>query len=128
MYVFGNANRAYLRDLVKSGIEVKSDKVVITDKTILKYVKHPKRLKGATVSTNRFVMVEAAVKHPRNIYIDQNRDRIIYVGSVRYSKDKVLKVVIEPNQRIKGSFYNQVKSIGVVDKIDMNGKQYKKIK
>lgn len=128
MYVFGNANKAYLRDLAKRGIEVKSDKVAITDKTILKYVNHPKRQKGATVSTNRFVMVEAAVKHPKNIYIDLNRDRIVYVGSVKYSKGKVLKVIIEPNQNFKGKFYNQVVSIGVVNKTNMNSKQYKKIK
>ena len=73
-------------------------------------------------------MVEAAVKKPKNVYIDTNRSRLIYVSSVKYSKSKVLKVVIEPNQKIGKRYYNQVVSIGVVDKIDMKGKQYHKIK
>ena len=73
-------------------------------------------------------MVEAAVTKPKNVYIDTNRSRLIYVSSVKYSKSKVLKVVIEPNQKIGKRYYNQVVSIGVVDKIDMKGKQYHKIK
>jgi len=73
-------------------------------------------------------MVEAAVKKPKNVYIDTNKNRLVYVSSVRYSKSKVLKVVIEPNQKMGRKYYNKVVSIGVVDKIDMKGKQYQQIK
>ena len=73
-------------------------------------------------------MVESAVKKPKNVYIDRNRSRLIYVSSVKYSKNKILKVVIEPNQKIGKRYYNQVVSIGVVDNIDMKSKQYYKIK
>lgn len=128
VYVFGRANKAYLRDLSRKGIVVKSELAAITDKTILKYRNHPKKQKGATVNTHRFRMVEAAVKRPKNVYIDTNRNRLIYVSSVKYSKAKVLKVVIEPNQKIGKRYYNQVVSIGVVDNIDMKSKQYYKIK
>ena len=107
---------------------MKSDDAAITDKTVLKYKNHPKRQKGAVVSFHRFRMVEAAVKHPRNVYIDTHRNRLVYVSSVKYSPSKVLKVVIEPNQKIGKRYYNQVTSIGVVNKIDMRGKQYIKIK
>lgn len=128
IYVFGRTNKAYLKDLSQKGVVVKSTLAAITDKTILKYRNHPKKQKGATVNIHRFRMVEAAVKKPKNVYIDKNRNRLIYVSSVKYSKDKVLKVVIEPNQKIGKHYYNKVVSIGVVQKGNMNTSQYKKIK
>lgn len=128
VYVFGRTNRAYLRDLSRKGVIVKSELAAITDKTILKYRNHPKKQKGATVSVHRFRMVEAAVKKPKNVYIDTNRSRLIYVSSVKYSKSKILKVVIEPNQKIGKRYYNKVVSIGVVQKGNMNTSQYTKIK
>lgn len=128
VYVFGKTNKAYLNDLFKKGIIIKSELAAITDKTILKYRNHPKKQKGATVNIHRFRMVESAVKKPKNVYIDRNRSRLIYVSSVKYSKGKVLKVVIEPNQKIGKRYYNQVVSIGVVDKNKMNAPQYTKIK
>lgn len=121
-------NKAFLTDLHRRGVEVKSDFAAITDKTILKYRNHPKRAKGAVASFHRFRMVEAAVKKPKNVYIDTKRSRLIYVSSVKYSKGKALKVVIEPNQKIGKRYYNSVVSIGVVDKVKMNAPQYKKIK
>ena len=127
-YVFGKTNKAYLSDLARRGVKLKSDDAAISDRTILKYKSHPKRKKGATVSEHRFRMVESAVKHPKNVYIDTHRKRLVYVSSVKYAKDKVLKVVIEPNQRIGKRFFNQVTSIGVVDKTKMNDPIYKKIK
>ena len=102
VYIFGKTNKAFLRDLSKE--------------------------KGATVSVHRFRMVEAAVKKPKDVYIDTKRSRLIYVSSVKYSKNKILKVVIEPNQKIGKRYYNQVVSIGVVQKENMNTSQYKKIK
>lgn len=128
LYIFGNTNKAFLRDLSRKGINIKSDQCVVTDKTILKYPHHPKKKKGATLNIHRFRMLEAAVKRPKNVYIDTNRNRLVYVCAVKYSKTKVLKVVIEPNQNIKGRYYNKVVSYGVVDKVDMKGKQYQKIK
>lgn len=128
VYVFGKTNKAYLNDLFKKGIIIKSELAAITDKTILKYRNHPKKQKGATVNIHRFRMVESAVKKPKNVYIDTNRSRLIYVSSVKYSKNKILKVVIEPNQKIGKRYYNQVVSIGVVDKNKMNAPQYTKIK
>lgn len=128
VYIFGKTNKAYLNDLFKKGIIIKSELAAITDKTILKYRNHPKKQKGATVNIHRFRMVESAVKKPKNVYIDTNRSRLIYVSSVKYSKNKILKVVIEPNQKIGKRYYNQVVSIGVVDKNKMNAPQYTKIK
>ena len=127
-YVFGKTNKAYLSNLVKRGVRLKSDNAAITDKAILKYKNHPKRKKGAVVNFKRFRMVESAVKHPKNVYLDTHRNRLVYVSSVKYSSSKVLKVVIEPNQKIGKKYYNQIKSIGVVDKTKMKDPIYKKIK
>lgn len=128
MYIFGKTGKSILRDLQRRGIEVKSDTAAITDRTITKYINHPKKSKGAVVSFRRFRMVEAAVKHPKNVYIDTHRNRLVYVLSVKYSKDKVLKVILEPNQKMRGKYYNKVTSIGVVNRSNMNTAQYQKIK
>lgn len=128
LYIFGKTSKAYLSDLVRRGVKLKSDVAAITDKTVLKYKNHPKGKKGASVSNNRFRMVEAAVRHPKNVYIDTRRNRLVYVTSVKYSPGKVLKVVLEPNQRIGKKYYNQVTSIGVVKKENMRTRQYVRIK
>lgn len=98
-----------MKNLTARGVILKSETAAITDKTILKYVKHPKREKGTTVRFSRMVMVERAVKRPKNVYIDTKRNRLVYVSSVKYGKGKVLKVVIEPNQKIGKKYFNQVK-------------------
>ena len=129
IYVFGELSRKVLNDLRIKGIELKSTKAVIKDETILKYPKHRKREKGAVVSFKRFRMVEAAVKHPKNVYIDDNRKpRLIYVTDVKYAKGKVLKVVIEPNQRIRKKYYHEVVSIGVVNAYNMKDENFIKVK
>lgn len=128
LYKFGNVTRTVAKYMQRQGLKLETQTTAILDKTILKYRNHPKRKKGAVVGFKRFIMVEAAVKKPKNVYIDAKRNRLVFVPSVKYSPAKVLKVVIEPNQRIKGKRYNVVTSIGVVDKIDMRGKQYRKIK
>ena len=50
------------------------------------------------------------------------------MSSVKYSKDKVLKVIIEPKQKVGKKYFNEVKFIGVVNKSNMQDKQYVKIK
>ena len=128
LYIFGKTNKAFLRDLSKKGVAIMSDVAAVQDKTILKYRHHPKKNKGATLNVNRFSMLETAVKKPKNVYIDTKRNRLVYVSSVKYSPTKVLKVVIEPNQKIGKRYFNQVVSVGVVDKSNMNTRQYHKIK
>lgn len=124
LYKFGNINRTVARYMREQRLTLESLTTIISDKTILKYRNHPKRKKGAVVSFKRFVMV----KKPRNVYIDTNRNRLVFVSSVKYASNKVLKVVVEPNQNVKGRRYNVVTSIGIVDKVDMRGRQYDKIK
>lgn len=127
IYIFGNTHKSIIQNLHEKGIDIKATKTAITDKTIIKYKNHPKKSKGAVVSFNRFIMVEAAVRHPKHTYIDTKRDRLVYVSNVKYAKDKVLKVIIEPNQKLGRNFYNKVVSIGVVNKSNLRTSQYKKI-
>lgn len=128
LYVFGRVSKVFLSSLARKGVQIKTFDAAITDKTILKYKNHPKKRKGAVVSFHRFRMVEKAVKKPKNVYIDLNRKRLVYVASVKYSPSKVLKVVIDPNQRFGSKYFHNVVSIGVVDKNNMRTKQYQKIK
>lgn len=128
VYIFGIASRKFLRDLNRRGIKLHTRNVAITDKTIMKYMSHPKKQKGAVVSFHRWRMVETAVKHPKNVYIDTKRNRLVYICATKYSPNEVIKVVIEPNQKIGKHIYNQVTSVGVVQKNAMRHPQYKKIK
>lgn len=128
VYIFGMASRNFLRDLSRREIKLHTPNVAITDKTIMKYMSHPKKQKGAVVSLRRWRMVESAVKHPKNVYIDTKRNRLVYVCATKYSSNEVIKVVIEPNQKIGKHTYNQVTSIGVVPKNAMRHPQYTKIK
>ena len=41
---------------------------------------------------------------------------------------KVLKVVVEPNQKVRKKYYHEVVSIGVVNAYNMKDKNYIKIK
>lgn len=128
IYSFGQMSKAILSELAKRGVKIQSTEAIIMDKTILKYKIHPKKSKNAVVSFNRFIMVEKAVKKPKGVFIDTRRSRLVFVSSVKYSKNQVLKVVIDPNQKKGKKFFNQVKSIGVVSKNSLVHPQYKRIK
>lgn len=127
-YELSKIDRTVKRDMNKKGISLETDIVTIKDNTVLKYVSHPKRAKGAAIDLNKFWMVEKAVTKPNHIYEDTKQNQLVYVYSSRYTKGKTLKVVIQPNYKEKGKVYNILKSIGVVAKEDMNGAQYRKIK
>lgn len=110
-----------------------SDKDVIRllDSTVLKYRKHPKALKGATVPTNLMNLMSNAVTRPKNIYLDtsmKGKGALIFVGTVSKNRKKLIKAVIHTNYKHKGRRVHIAKSFGIVDKNDLNGKQYIKIK
>lgn len=127
-FVIDKVDSRIIKDLRRKGIQVKSTKAIITDATIRKYISHPKREKNAAISLKRFVMAEHAIKNPKNVYIDTSRDRLIYVADTGYNNKKVIKVVLEPNQRYKKRHFFNVVSIGIVQKSNMNDPIYEKIK
>lgn len=128
IYIFGFTNKRISKNQTTNGDIPNNRKIAIRDYTIRKYKNHPKKEKNAVISFRRFVKVEAAVKHPKNIYIDTKRNRLIYVSTTNYSDNKILKVIIDPNKKIGKQRYDEVVSIGIVPKNSMNNKQYLKLK
>ena len=116
------------RDYESKGLKLESNEVLIDDATILKYINHPKEAKGAVIDKDRYDEVAQVINNPTHIYEDTGQKDIIYVGTRNYSTGKVLKVVIHMNYMRRGRIYNLAKSIGVVDAVDMNGRQYRQIK
>lgn len=109
----------------------RNEPIVIDDDVILKYIYHPKAKKGAVVPVDKMNLLVKAVQRPKHIYIDKgpkNKDHLVFVGTIPTMKDKVIKAVIQTRYDKYGKTFHYVKSFGVVKKIDMNGKQYKKIK
>lgn len=127
-FIIDKIDGRVIRDLKEKGIEVKAKQAIITDATVRKYKQNSKRDKGAAIGFRRFVMVEHAVKHPKNVYIDKHRKRLIYVADTGYRGNKVVKVVVEPNQKFKKKYFFNVVSIGIVNKTKMNDPIYEKIK
>ena len=128
IYHFGIINPRIASDLQRGGVELKSQRVAIQDKTILKYRTHPKKQRGATIDTKRYRMAQNAIMKPKNIYRDTKRGGFVYIGTKKYEGNKVVKVVLQPNYKKKKRYYNMVTSIGIVNKANMNSSQYVKIK
>lgn len=107
----------------------------LADDTILKYTDHPKASKGATIPINLLPALARALDNPKHIYLDassknKNRGNVIYVGALNHPqyKGKVIKAVVHIDFTRNGETYHKVKSYGIVDKIDMKGRQYVKMK
>lgn len=124
----GTISDSIVSDLKNKGITLQSQDVIITDSVIIKYNKHVKAKKGATIDSDKYRLVEKTVKKPSHIYEDTAQKYLVYVNTRLYSKGRLLKVVIHPNYSSKGEVINLIKSIGVVDKDKMKSPQYTKIK
>ena len=124
-YYVGKADRVIARDMRKKGLVLLSDKVIIKDNTVLKYISHAKNGKGAALSFREYWKLPKLVKSPTHIYIDTHQKNLVYVITTRYSSGKVLKAVIHPNYSKKGEGFTVLKSIGIVNKTNMvNNIQY----
>ena len=128
VFHFGTINPRIATDLQRNGIKLKSNRISIQDKIILKYRTHPKKSKGATIDTRRYRMAQNAISKPKHIYRDTSKGGFIYIGTKKYDGDKVVKVVLQPNYKKKKKYYNMVTSIGIVNRVNMNSPQYVKIK
>lgn len=127
-FVINKVSKFIIKNLKDRGVDVKSTQAIITDATVRKYKGNTKREKGAAIGFRRFDMVEKAIKTPKSVYIDKNRDRLVYVADTGYKGKKVIKVILEPNQKYKKKFFFKVVSIGIVNKNNMGTEQYEKIK
>lgn len=123
-----------VRGMRRQGFD-RSAPLWLTDDTILKYTNHPKASKGATVPVNLLPALARALDNPKHIYLDtssknKNKGNIIYIGTINHPqyRDKVIKAVIHIDFTRNGETYHKVKSYGIVDRVDMKGKQYRKMK
>ena len=123
----GELNQKLVKNLKQHKINVVNKEIRLTDDTVVKYIKHPKNEKGATLPFNRYRMLKNLVYNPEHIYLQQDTSVLVYTR--KYNNDKIVKAVIHPNFKNKKSIFCKLKSIGVVNRSDMNNnKQYKKIK
>ena len=142
MFDFGNLNRVVLREHKKRGIPLNSEKILLRDNSVLKYISHGKEGK---LPPNEYYKLDKLIKKPTHIYVDRSNDGVndtkkrnkkdgfIIVYTTRYSSGKILKSVIETNYNDK-RMKNRLKSVGIVSKDEMSvlnkdkKHQYKKIK
>ena len=117
-----------IADMHNRGMLLETRDIVVLDKTILKYINHPKESKGATVSPDRYNEILKAINTPLHIYEDTNSKVLVYIYTHPYEPGRVVKVVVHPNFKHKGSVVNAAKSWGVVEAIQMDMKNYRKIK
>ena len=115
-------------DMHARGRLLETHDIVVLDKTILKYINHPKESKGATVAPDRYNEILKAINTPLHIYEDTNSEVLVYVYTHPYEPGRVVKVVVHPNFKHKRSVVNAAKSWGVVEAIQMDMKNYRKIK
>ena len=124
----GKIDKTVITDMNNNGIELLSDKIFITDKIVLKYLNHPKAMKGAVIDLNRFSEIEHTIKNPANIYADIKSQQLVYIYASPYD-EKSLKAVIHPNYTLKGNVFNLLKSIGIIERWHLDDKtMYRKIK
>ena len=125
----GRVDDAIIADMAAKSVALQTESIIILDRTILKYLDHPKASKGATVPVESYGLVEKALKDPLHIYEDINSKELVYVYTHPYERSKVIKVVVHPNYKYKGATANVAKSWGVVDIDKMeDANQYRKIK
>jgi hypothetical protein len=102
--------------------------VFVTQRQIFKYRNHPKSTKGANLPLSEYSLIEKALKNPACIYEDTVQNRLVYVYTYPYHEKYFVKVVVEPNYKMKGLILNIAKSWGVVEGTKMGGRQYRRIK
>lgn len=124
----GRVDDIVREDMAKKGHNLETETIIVLDRTVLKYIGHPKESKGATVAITRYGEIETAINTPTHIYEDLNSKDLVYVYTHPYEKGKVIKVVVHPNYKYKGVTANVAKSWGVVNESDMNTHDYRLIK
>lgn len=124
----GRIDDAVRNDMQVKGRALETETIVVMDKTVLKYIGHPKATKGATVAPERYSEIESTINAPTHIYEDLNSKELVYVYTHPYDAGKVIKVVVHPNYKYKGVVTNVAKSWGIVDSADMNANDYRLIK
>lgn len=107
-------------DMAKRKAPLLTETIIVLDKSVLKYIGHPKATKGATVDPLRYSEIETTINAPEHIYEDLNSKELVYVYTHPYETGKIIKVVVHPNYKYKGVVTNVAKSWGVVENKQMD--------
>lgn len=127
--VVGTISNDVVLDLQQKGVTLETTDVIIDDAVIVKYVKHVKIQKGATVDNKKYWLVEKTLRNPTAIYEHTIGKYLVYISTRSYSSRKVLKIIVQPNYQRKSRVFNYLKSIGVVNEDNMaDQSNYRKIK
>lgn len=130
-YLVSNMDEDVIEYLQNLGIEVKSNRILITDDVIREYLVHPKRSKGAAIDSTRYNELEHMVEYPTHIYVDKSQKDLVLVFTgpdSGYSKGKLMKAIVHINYKKGKKVFNKLKSIGIVDNEKMGHPQYELIK
>lgn len=115
-------------DMGMQGVDMVSKNIIVTQRQVFKYKRHPKSKKGANIPLEDYDLIAKALKRPTHIYEDTVQKRLVYVCTHPYEGKRLVKVVVEPNFRSHGVVANLVKSWGIVQLENMRGGQYRMIK
>ena len=118
---------AIVDDMRAKGKPLYSNDIIITQRQIFKYRNHPKSAKGAAVPLVDYVLIEETLRNPEHIYEDTAQNRLVYVCTHPYHENKILKVVVDPDFKYRGTIINIAKSWGIVEENKMRGIQYRLI-
>lgn len=126
----GKINKDTVQELEKLDITLAENDVILRDDVIIKYVKHTKQTKGATLPFNRFNMLKNIINNPKHIFIDNKRKNLVLVFAGKFTKDRIIKAIVHPNFEIKkkNRKFNKIISIGVIDKRNLYNQDWIKIK
>ncbi len=116
------------QDIRRRGMHLQSDHIFLPDKSVIKYISHPKGKKGATLPFKEFWKIVNTATNPKNVYVDTKQKNLVYAFTSRYNKGRVIKIIMQPNYKYGKRKVNIITSIGVVDKRKMGNPQYLKIK
>ena len=124
----GEIHESIVEELLKKGIQLVDNRIIVDQHSVMKYFNHPKDKKGAVLPIEEYELVEKAAKSPQKVFEDSSHGDLVYVYSYPYQMGKALKLVIQPNYVRNGRTYNNTKSWGIIQTANLNNpKQYRLI-
>ena len=128
MIVVAQFDDIVVDDMHNKGVTLHSVSIVVTQQVVFKYAHHPKSKKGAVIPVEQYDLIEKALRTPLHIYEDMAQKELVYVFTNPFENNRLVKVVVHPNYKIRGELIvNVAKSWGLVKEEDMLGRQFKMI-
>lgn len=115
---------------IHQGAKLHRTDVITNAHTILKYVKHGKKSKGAVLPFEDLDYISKAILNPDKVYLQTSgKGKGCYIMTTPYKqKDRVVKVVIHTNYHKKNRTFNSIRSWGIVKESSINNGEVAQIK